>query len=84
MALNLLKKIQQGLRFQKLGHRLTLYFVAIGLILTMITIAALLFRQYEKGKAEVYHEAERTIAAVNQQLARSLWNVDQDSTKILL
>lgn len=84
MALSFLEKVKQGLRFKKLGHRLTFYFVALGIFFTVVTVSVLLIKQYQEGRLSVYEEANDTIEAVNQQLARSLWNVDQDSTHILL
>jgi len=77
-------KMKQRFRFRKLGHRLTFYFISIGIVFTAATVSALLVKQYEEGRVGVYAEANDTIKAVNQQLARSLWNVDQDSTHILL
>jgi diguanylate cyclase (GGDEF)-like protein len=76
--------MKQRLRFKKLGHRLTFYFVSLGIFFTMATVSVLLVKQYQEGRVSVYAEANDTIRAVNQQLARSLWNVDQDSTHILL
>jgi diguanylate cyclase (GGDEF)-like protein len=84
LALSFLEKLKQGLRFKKLGHRLTFYFVALGIFFTVVTVSVLLIKQYQEGRLSVYEEANDTIEAVNQQLARSLWNVDQDSTHILL
>ena len=79
-----LSKIQQRFRFQKLGHRLSFYFISICVLFTLLTASALLFKQYQEDKLSVYAESKKTIQAVEQQLARSLWNVDQDSTYILL
>lgn len=76
--------IRQRFRFQKLGHRLSFYFISICIVFTLATVSSLLFLQYQDDKSAVYKESEKTIHAIRQQLARSLWNVDQDSTKILL
>mgnify|MGYP000117159904 CR=1 FL=1 len=84
MSLKLFSNMQKRFRLFKLGSRLTLYFVSIGFVFTLATVSALLIKQYEDGRVSVYDEAKGTIEAVNQQLARSLWNVDQDSTHILL
>ncbi|KZY45930.1 hypothetical protein A3732_08825 [Oleiphilus sp. HI0050] len=84
MGLSALEKLKHGLRFKKLGHRLTFYFVSLGIFFTVVTVSVLLVKQYQDGRLSVYEEANDTIKAVNQQLARSLWNVDQDSTHILL
>ena len=84
MSQTFLQKIMPRIRFKKLGSRLTFYFIAIGFFFTLVTVSALLIKQYEDGRISVYAEANDTIKAVNQQLARSLWNVDQDSTHILL
>ncbi len=84
MVFNFLSTMKQRLRFKKLGHRLTFYFISIGILFTVATVSALLIKQYQEGRVSVYAEARDTIKAVNQQLARSLWNVDQDSTHILL
>lgn len=84
MASSLLNKIKHGYRFKRLGNRLTFYFITIGLIFTTATVSLLLIKQYREGYESLYAEANDTIKAVNQQLARSLWNVDQESTRILL
>ena len=84
MSFSVLEKLRQGFRFKKLGHRLTFYFVSLGIFFTLVTVSVLLVKQYQEGRYSVYEEANDTIRAVNQQLARSLWNVDQDSTHILL
>lgn len=78
------RHINKRVWFNKLGHRLSFYFISICIIFTLITVSSLLLRQYTADKAAVYTEGEKTIKAVKQQLARSLWNVDQDSTRILL
>ncbi len=70
--------------FHKLGHRLTFYFISIGALFTVLMVSALLYKQYLDDRAAVYEECEKTIQTVKQQLARSLWNVDHDSTRILL
>jgi diguanylate cyclase (GGDEF)-like protein len=80
----LLNKIKRGYQFKRLGNRLTFYFVSIGLLFTTVTVSILLIKQYQEGYTSLYAEANDTIKAVNQQLARSLWNVDQESTHILL
>tara|TARA_R110001592_G_scaffold237577_1_gene496829 strand:+ start:25167 stop:27200 length:2034 start_codon:yes stop_codon:yes gene_type:complete len=80
----LLNKIKRGYRFKHLGNRLTFYFIVIGLLFTSATVSILLVKQYQEGYESLYAEANDTIKAVNQQLARSLWNVDQESTHILL
>ena len=84
MASNFLSKIQQQFRFQKLGYRLSFYFISICIFFTLLTASSLLFKQYQEDKESVYAESRKTILAVEQQLSRSLWNVDQDSTYILL
>ena len=84
MTNSLLNKIKRGYRFKRLGNRLTFYFVSIGLLFTTATVSILLIKQYQEGYTSLYAEANDTIKAVNQQLARSLWNVDQESTHILL
>ena len=84
LDLKLFSKLQQRFRILTLGSRLTFYFVSIGFIFTLVTVGVLLLKQYDDGRVYVYDEAKGTIEAVNQQLARSLWNVDQDSTHILL
>ena len=84
MAYSLFNKIKYGYRFKRLGNRLTFYFVTIGLLFTTATVSILLIKQYQEGYESIYTEANDTIKAVNQQLARSLWNVDQESTHILL
>ncbi len=84
MASSILTKIKKGYRFKRLGNRLTFYFIVIGLLFTTATISILLLKQYQEGYDSLYAEASDTIKAVNQQLARSLWNVDQESTHILL
>ena len=84
MTNSLLKKIKRGYQFKRLGNRLTFYFVSIGLLFTTVTVSILLLKQYQEGYTSLYAEANDTIKAVNQQLARSLWNVDQESTHILL
>lgn len=71
-------------RFHKLGYRLTLYFISIGALFTVIMVSVLLYKEFLDDREAVYAEAEKTIQTVKQQLARSLWNVDQDSAKILL
>tara|TARA_R110001592_G_scaffold66617_4_gene204632 strand:+ start:8422 stop:10455 length:2034 start_codon:yes stop_codon:yes gene_type:complete len=80
----LLNRIKYGYRFKRLGNRLTFYFIVIGLLFTTATVSILLIKQYQEGYESLYAEANDTIKAVNQQLARSLWNVDQESTHILL
>jgi diguanylate cyclase (GGDEF)-like protein len=80
-SFNILKRIY---RFKRLGNRLTFYFISIGLLFTTATVSILLVKQYQEGYESLYAEANDTIKAVNQQLARSLWNVDQESTHILL
>lgn len=84
MTNTLFNKIQRGFHFKRLGNRLTFYFVSIGLLFTTATVSILLIKQYQEGYTSLYTEANDTIKAVNQQLARSLWNVDQESTHILL
>ncbi len=84
MGLSVLEKLRNSFRFKKLGHRLTFYFVSLGIFFTLVTVSVLLVKQFQDGRLSVYEEANDTIKAVNQQLARSLWNVDQDSTHILL
>ena len=84
MTNSLLNKIKRGYQFKRLGNRLTFYFVSIGLLFTTVTVSILLIKQYQEGYTSLYAEANDTIKAVNQQLARSLWNVDQESTHILL
>lgn len=84
MTSSLLNKIKRGYRFKHLGNRLTFYFIVIGLLFTSATVSILLVKQYQEGYESLYAEANDTIKAVNQQLARSLWNVDQESTHILL
>ncbi|MFT6028703.1 MAG: diguanylate cyclase (GGDEF)-like protein [Oleiphilaceae bacterium] len=84
MTSSLFHKLKQGYRFKRLGNRLTFYFIAIGLLFTTATVSILLVKQYHEGYESLYAEANDTIKAVNQQLARSLWNVDQESTHILL
>jgi diguanylate cyclase (GGDEF)-like protein len=79
-----LTKIRQNFRFQKLGYRLSFYFISICIFFTLLTAASLLFKQYQADKESIYAESRKTILAVEQQLSRSLWNVDQDSTYILL
>lgn len=79
-----MKAITQRFQFQKLGNRLSFYFISICIFFTLVTVSSLLFKQYQEDKSSVYEEGEETIHAVKQQLARSLWNVDQDSTHILL
>jgi len=76
--------IKQRFRFQKLGKRLSFYFISICILFLLATVSSLLFLQYQDDKSAVYEESEKTIHAIRQQLARSLWNVDQDSTRILL
>ncbi len=78
------KGVKQRFQFQKLGHRLSFYFISICIFFVLVTVSSLLFKQYQEDKSSVYEEGEETIHAVKQQLARSLWNVDQDSTRILL
>ena len=80
MTNSLLNKIKRGYQFK----RLAFYFVSIGLLFTTVTVSILLIKQYQEGYTSLYAEANDTIKAVNQQLARSLWNVDQESTHILL
>jgi diguanylate cyclase (GGDEF)-like protein len=58
--------------------------MSLGIFFIVVTVSVLLVKQYQDGRYSVYEEANDTIKAVNQQLARSLWNVDQDSTHILL
>lgn len=84
MVFSSLSKTQQRFRFQKLGYRLSFYFISICIFFTLVTASALLFKQYQEDKISVYAESRKTIQAVEQQLSRSLWNVDQDSTYILL
>ena len=84
MPSSLLNRIKYGYRFKRLGNRLTFYFIVIGLLFTTATVSILLIKQYQEGYESLYAEANDTIKAVNQQLARSLWNVDQESTHILL
>jgi len=84
LALQLLTQLKQHLQFQKLGQRLSFYFISICIIFTLATASSLLFKQYQEDKASIYKEGLETIHTVEQQLARSLWNVDQDSTRILL
>ncbi|MFT5718998.1 MAG: diguanylate cyclase (GGDEF)-like protein [Oleiphilaceae bacterium] len=84
MASVFLTKIRQNFRFQKLGYRLSFYFISICIFFTLLTAASLLFKQYQADKESIYAESRKTILAVEQQLSRSLWNVDQDSTYILL
>lgn len=84
MASALFNKIKHGYRFKRLGNRLTFYFITIGLLFTTATVSILLIKQYQEGYESLYAEANDTIKAVNQQLSRSLWNVDQESTHILL
>ena len=76
--------VKKRFRFNKLGHRLSFYFISICIVFTLITVSSLLLRQYIVDRETVYTEGEKTINAVQEQLARSLWNVDQDSTRILL
>jgi diguanylate cyclase (GGDEF)-like protein len=68
----------------KLGQRLTLYFVSIGAVLTVLMVSGLLYKQYLHDRNTIFAESEKTIQTIRQQLARSLWNVDHDSTRILL
>lgn len=84
MTNTLFNKIKRGYHFKRLGSRLTFYFVSIGLLFTTATVSILLVKQYQEGYTSLYAEANDTVKAVNQQLARSLWNVDQESTHILL
>lgn len=84
MGFSLIHELNKRFGFNKLGHRLSFYFISICIIFTLITVSTLLLRQYSADRAAVYTEGEKTIKAVKQQLARSLWNVDQDSTRILL
>jgi len=76
--------VKKRFGFNKLGHRLSFYFISICIVFTLVTVSSLLFRQYIVDRESVFTEGEKTIKAVQQQLARSLWNVDQDSTRILL
>ncbi|TNC81450.1 MAG: hypothetical protein C9356_08960 [Oleiphilus sp.] len=80
----IVREVNKRFRFNKLGHRLSFYFISICIVFTLITVSSLLMRQYIADRATVFTEGEKTIKAVEQQLARSLWNVDQDSTRILL
>ena len=84
MTSALFNRLKHGYRFKRLGNRLTFYFITIGLLFTTVTVSILLIKQYQEGYESLYAEANDTIKAVNQQLARSLWNVDQESTHILL
>lgn len=69
---------------QQLGQRLAFYFISICILFSVITTLALSYKQYHEEKASIYQEGQKTINAIKEQLARSLWNVDQDSTRILL
>ena len=84
MASDFFSKVQQKFRFQRLGYRLSFYFISICVCFTILTTSVLLFKQFQEDKESVYAESRKTILAVEQQLSRSLWNVDQDSTYILL
>lgn len=79
-----LSQILQKFRFQKLGFRLSFYFISICIFFTLFTASALLFKQYQEDKKSNYADSRKTILALEQQLSRSLWNVDHDSTYILL
>src|SRR5690606_8672258 len=68
----------------KLGYRLTFYFVSIGALFTVLMVSGLLYKQYIDDRDAVFAESVKTIQTIQQQLARSLWNVDHDSTRILL
>lgn len=79
-----LSAVKNSFQFQKLGHRLSFYFISICIVFVVVTALALSFKQYQEDKLAVFKEGEKTVHAVKEQLARSLWNVDQDSTRILL
>lgn len=84
MATPTSQRLKTRLGFNKLGHRLSFYFISICVVFTLITVSTLMVRQYLADRASVYTEGEKTIKAVKEQLTRSLWNVDQDSTRLLL
>jgi diguanylate cyclase (GGDEF)-like protein len=78
------KKLKRVLRPQKLGHRLALYFISISLVFTFVVSSVIIQFERQKHLNLANDESRETIAAVQDQLVRSLWNVDRESTKLLL
>jgi diguanylate cyclase (GGDEF)-like protein len=78
------KRLKRAVRPQKLGHRLALYFISLSMIFTFAISAVLIQFERQKHLELTNKESRETIKAVQDQLVRSLWNVDRESTKLLL
>lgn len=72
------------IRKAKLGQRLALYFVLLGLLFVVLTTAVASVFQYRNAQDELHSNALQTMQAVRDQLARSLWNIDDLSIQLVL
>jgi len=76
--------ISRLLKPTRIGDRLAGYFIVASLLFT-VTIAFIVI-EYEslKYRDQIQAESIHTVEAVKQQLERTLWNVDEESTQVLL
>lgn len=79
--------IKSGINFfrpVRLGDRLAWYFISIGLVFTLAISISITEYEHIKYSEQVDKESRETVRAVKDQLERSIWNVDEESTLILL
>lgn len=74
----------QALKPKRLGNRLAWYFISIGFVFTLVVSVAIIEFEHLQRSEQIDEKSRETVSAIENQLIRSLWNVDDESTQILL
>ena len=67
----------------RIGLRLSVYFIAICLLFSVVSMILLMASQYHYSEQQISDNADRAISTVEDQLAKHLWDIDNaaiDST----
>ena len=67
-----------------LGQRLALYLMLICISFSLITITGVMLFQYQRDYHSYHEKTASSIEAIKEQLAHSLWRVDEESIQLLL
>jgi len=78
------KSLKNIFTYSKIGLRLSIYAVCTSFIFAFISIAILIYIDSEKTKKDVVNSTEQAINTIEDQLAKELWDVDNEGITITL
>ncbi len=69
---------------QKIGFRLSIYAVLIAIFFAIISSILILSFEYYKNRNQTIVSANHLMQAITPQLAKALWNIDDETISITL